>query len=329
MTRTRRYEKWDRAARYLNIIAQLEAHPEGISAQAIADRIGVSKRTVYRDLQALDLQASIALWSDRGLWGIDRDKAFLPPLKLTLHEALTLFLGARLLARASDERDTAIFGAWGKLARILPPVLAAHLRETADAYATLPENPHVTAVLRTLTLGWVDRRIVQIEYGPSVYDPSVPSRTTRVHPLAIEPSAMTRALYLVAWDVKKNAQRTFKIERIRSASVTPESFDGHDDENVARDLLSAWDVISDQPLTRIVMRVSPAIARRFSETIWHPTQSIEREEDGGLIWRATVSGTAEILSWIVGWGPDAELLEPADLRAKVGTLHAEAAARYR
>jgi predicted DNA-binding transcriptional regulator YafY len=46
------------------------------------------------------------------------------------------------------------------------------------------------------------------------------------------------------------------------------------------------------------------------------------------MWRARVSGVLEIRAWILGWGPEAEVLEPDDLRAWVAAQHAEAAAQY-
>ena len=50
MSRDRGGAKWDRAARYLRIASILRDYPAGITAQKVADLIGVSKRTVYRDL---------------------------------------------------------------------------------------------------------------------------------------------------------------------------------------------------------------------------------------------------------------------------------------
>ena len=102
---------------------------------------------------------------------------------------MTFFLAARLLARASDERDTELIGAFVKLAQILPPVLADHLRATVDAYATTPRNERFTRVFRVLTQAWAERRVVEIEYGPGVYDPAKVAQRRRVRPLAIEPSA--------------------------------------------------------------------------------------------------------------------------------------------
>lgn len=319
--------KWDRAARYLKIVAQLRAHPAGISATRIADLIGVSRRTVYRDLNAMDMDADLPIWNANGQWGITGD-AFLPPLALTQHEALTLYLAARLLARASDERDTELINAYVKIAEILPPVLGDHLRATVDAYAGTATNPRFTSVLRALTQGLIERRIVEIEYGPGVYENGSAGGRRRIQPLAIEPSAATRALYLIAWDEDRGVQRTYKIERIASASVSPQTFSTPAGTSTARDLLRAWDVISDQPIVRITLRFAPTVAARVRETTWHPSQAIEMDADGSAIWTGRVSGTAEILSWILGWGPDVVVVEPAHLRTLVAERHAAAAAAY-
>ena len=58
-----------------------------------------------------------------------------------------------------------------------------------------------------------------------------------------------------------------------------------------------------------------------------PSRS-EAASDGGLTWRATVSGPIEIRLWILSWGDDVEVLEPAALRDDVAATHARAAARY-
>src|SRR5512137_754685 len=89
--------KWDRAARYLRIAQVLHAHRDGISAQDLADRVGVSKRTIYRDIEAMDRDAGVPIWADGGRFGLE-EGAFLPPLALTLDEAMTFFLAARVLA---------------------------------------------------------------------------------------------------------------------------------------------------------------------------------------------------------------------------------------
>jgi len=320
-------QKWDRAARYLRIAMLLRDHPDGLSAQDLAGRIGVSKRTIYRDIESMDSDAGLPIWADDGRFGLDRE-AFLQPLALTLHEATTLFLAARLLAKVSDEHDTELIGAFVKLAQILPPVLAAHIESTVDVFSRTPPNPRFTKGFRVLAEGWAHQRVVELEYDAGAYDASKPVRRTRVHPLAIEPSALTHALYLLAWDEGRDARRTFKVERIVSASLTPETFLPPAGYSAADELARAWDVIADEEPLRVVIRFAPAVAKRAAETRWHPSQEIEEAPDGSLVWRATVAGMREIRIWIMGWGADAEVLEPGALRDDVASELARAAAVY-
>lgn len=319
--------KWDRAARYLKTAMILYGHPEGITVAQIAEQVGVSKRTTYRDLAGMERDAGLPIWQDGPRWGLESD-AFLPPLKLTLHEALTLYLAARVLAKTSDEHDPELIGAFVKLASVLPPVLAAHVQATVDVVAAMPRNATFTRVLRVLTEAWAGRRVVEIEYESGTYDPARAPRRTRVHPEAIEPSALTHALYLMGWDEERQARRTFKVERIRAAAMTPKSFEAPPGASAARDLRQAWDIIADQPEVGVVLRFSPEVARRVAETRWHPTQRFEFEVDGSLLWRCRVPGLHEIQVWVLGWGADVEVIEPPELRSSVAAQVRRAAGLY-
>lgn len=319
--------KWDRAARYLRIAQVLHAHGEGgISAADIAKQIGVSKRTVYRDLDNMDLDGGLPIWNDEGKFGLE-EGAFLPPLALTLYEAMAFFLAARLLSKATDELDTEIIGAFVKLAQVLPPVLAEQLQATADAFSDTPADETFTRVLRGLTQALAERRPVELEYDSRAYDPTRGMRHVRLHPYAIEPSANTRALYVIGWDEERQARRTYKVERIRSVTLTTTTFPAQA-PSVAAEMRNAWDVVGDDTPAQIAIRFTPSVAQRVTETRWHPSQVDEFEADGSLLWRARVSGVLEIRSWILGWGPDAEVLEPAELREWVADQHREAVARY-
>ena len=313
----------------MRIAMILRAHPEGIGAAALATRIGVSKRTIYRDIEGMSDDGGLPIWQDAGRFGLASD-AFLPSLALTLHEAMTLFLAARILAKTSDEADTELVSAFVKLAEILPPVLAEHIHATVDAFAeAVPSNDRFTRVFRTLTEAWARQRVVAIEYEADVYEPGRPVRRTRVHPYLIEPSALTHALYLMGHDEGRGARRTFKVERILSASLTPDGFEAEPGFSPARALARAWDVIADQPLEQVVLRFDPAVAKRAAETRWHPSQRLEQEADGSLVWRGEVAGLHEVRIWILGWGDQVEVLAPDALRREVAELLERAAARYR
>ena len=240
-----------------------------------------------------------------------------------------LFLAARVLAKASDELDSELIAAFLKLGGVLPGVLGEHVQSTIDAFAaTRSVDERFTRVLRTLTEAWAGRRVVEIVYGAGVYDPAKEIRRARVRPYLVEPSALTHALYLIGWDEARQARRTFKVERILEAALTPETFEPDADWDPVSAMRDGWDVIADQPIEVIAVRFSPTVARRVAETTWHPSQRLEWHDDGSLTWHGRVAGTHEIRIWILGWGADATVVAPRALRDSVADELARAVAVY-
>jgi len=57
--------------------------------------------------------------------------------------------------------------------------------------------------------------------------------------------------------------------------------------------------------------------RIMEETIWHPSQVLEKQKDGSMIMTLRVTDTVDLYSWILGWGEKIEVLEPPELRKEV------------
>jgi proteasome accessory factor B len=319
--------KRDRGARLLRVANVLKAHPDGIRVEDIAERVGISRRTAYRDLVALQGELGMPTWADGGRWGI-LDSAFLPPLKLTTSEAMAVFLAARLMVRYADKYDPDLASAFEKLAEGLPAPLTEHVERSLDVLQRARRDPSFVDHVHALTRAWAERRVVEIEYAAARYEGRTrETRRATVRPYLIEPSTQTHALYLIGWDEGRDGLRTFKIERIRAVTVTPRHFEPPEPGTVETRLRQAWDIIADQPATEVVLRFVPEVADRVAETIWHPTQEHERAPDGSLVWRATVSGTIEVRLWVLSWGDEVEVLEPAALRDDVRETHRRALTR--
>jgi len=319
--------KRDRGARLLRVANVLKAHPDGIRAEDIAQRLGISRRTAYRDLVALEGELAMPTWSEAGRWGI-LDSAFLPPLKLTTSEAMAVVLAARLMVRYADKYDPDLASAFEKLAEGLPAPLSEHVERSLDVLQRARRDPAFVGHVHALTRAWSERRIVEIEYAAARYEGRArEARRATVRPYLIEPSTQTHALYLIGWDEGRAGLRTFKIERIRSVTVTPRRFEPPEPGTVETMLRQAWDIIADQPAVEVVLRFVPGVADRVAETIWHPTQQHERAADGSLVWRATVSGSIEVRLWVLSWGDDVEVLAPPALRDDVRETHRRALAR--
>jgi len=312
----------------MRVAALLNAHPDGMRPKDIADRLGMSVRNVYRDLKALETELRMPLWSDGGSWGMEAS-AFLPPLKLTLSEAMAVFLAARLMVRYADKYDPDLASAFEKVAEGLPEALRDHVARTLDLLQRAPRDSEFIERVHLLTRAWAERRVVEIEYEAASFEGRVGERSKRViRPYLIEPSLQTHALYLIGWDEDRGGMRTFKIERIRGVSVSPRRFEPPEPGTLEADLRHGWDIIADQPLTDVVLRFAPTVADRVAETNWHPDQQIDPQADGSLVWRTRVAGTIEIRLWILSWGEDVEVLDPAELRSQVREIHRHALARY-
>ena len=319
--------KRDRVARLVRVVTVLSGHPEGMRPADIARRIDVSPRTVYRDLRAIEGEIGVALWAEGGKWGI-LEGEFLPPLKLTLDQAMAVVLSARLMVRYADKYDPDLASAFEKLAQVLPPVLAEHVERTLDVLAEHPRDERFSDHVHKLTRAWAERRVVELDYAPAAYGPDSTARRATVRPFLIEPSLQTHALYLIGWDETKGAVRTFKIERIRDVALTPRSFEPPNATSVQGERLFAWDIIGDQTPTDVALRFTPTVAARVQEATWHPTQTVSVEPDGSLVWRATVAGTIEVRLWILSWGADVEVLAPPSLRDDVVATLRTAIRRY-
>jgi len=321
------FSKNDRSARLLRTLKYVEGAGEGgIRPEDLARLLGVSRRTAYRDLKALELEVDVPIWNEHGRWGVS-NTGLLPSLRFSRDEALSLVLAARLLAKFSTGYDPEFGGALTKLGSMLEEPLRSTVERTVAQIAELNADAAAQARLRQITTAWVGSRIVEFEYAAAWSNPGT-TRIARVRPYLVEPSAATLATYLIGYDETRNALRTFRVDRISGIRVSSETFAPPSDVDLERTLSAAWDIVADQPLEEVVVRFSPAAAARVRETRWHPSQSISDEPGGGLLWRGRVSGTSEIRGWVLGWGDGAEVIRPQSLRDDIARTYAAAAARY-
>ena len=81
-----------------------------VTAQEIADRFGLSLRTVYRDVRALD-EAGVPIIGEAGVGYSVMEGYRLPPILFTKEEASALLLGAKFVQRFTDRADRRSFDA--------------------------------------------------------------------------------------------------------------------------------------------------------------------------------------------------------------------------
>jgi proteasome accessory factor C len=126
--------------------------------------------------------------------------------------------------------------------------------------------------------------------------------------------------YVAAWDVGADGERLFRVDRMRQAEPTGEAFEPRGLAGAGRPLYSP----SDEDLG-VRLRLRPG-ARWVAE--YYATSDV-REVEGGAV---EVTLPARRLGWVarllLRLGPDADVIEPAELRDVVRATAQETAARY-
>jgi predicted DNA-binding transcriptional regulator YafY len=139
---------------------------------------------------------------------------------------------------------------------------------------------------------------------------------------------MNGTFYLVGFCHLRNAVRTFAMDRIKDFVVLDESFSLPKDFSLEDYLQTAFLVMRGEP-QRVKVRFLPGAAQIVRERIWHPTQELRELPDGSLEVSLKVPINYEIISWVLGFGSSAEVLQPLSLRKHLSEELQRAAAKYR
>ncbi len=301
---------------------------KGHNAGELAAACGVSRRTIFRDLDVLR-KAGVPLLHDD-----DHDKYcipatyFLPPTNFTTEEALAVIV--LCYEMGADNRlpfYEAAQSAALKLEGCLPGRVRDQLREISSAVQIklAPGNrlEGQMPVYQRLLAAIAARRAVRIEY-----DSFSDSSALRLKLCPYRMLFSRRSWYVIGRSSLHREVRTFNVGRIRSLETLDDRFDVPRGFSVQRVLGNAWHLIPDGPDTDVVVRFSPLVARNVAEVVWHRTQRIEWRGDGGIDFHVRVAGIREISWWILGYGDQAEVLKPQRLRKLIAQHACRLAERY-
>lgn len=322
-------KKYSQAARLHDIIRLIEAR-HGITIEELAEESGVNRRTIHRDLNAIQ-EAGYPLVSD---W-VNGSKAYrfltrfkdVPPINFTLQELMTLsFLRSQLdfLKGTSFHDDMeAIFH---KVNSVLPPRYAAHMDRIARVSLPLLQGGRdyssVSEELKAIRDALLYQYRLTITYG-------TPAKKS-VEEYLVDPYTLIYnkgGLYLLGYAHNRRALRTFAAERIKKVEVTRERFEMPEDFRPEDQLKTAFGMVEEAPMT-VSIRFTPTIAHAVADRLWHPTQKIRRKKDGSVILSFTAGGRMEMIAWILSYGRHAEVLEPAGLREELKKIVQEMVGIY-
>jgi predicted DNA-binding transcriptional regulator YafY len=223
------------------------------------------------------------------------------PLALTPDEASTLALAAKLMSvQAEGRRAHDAERALGEITRILPESLRGDTERLGEVIAVLQplhrlglDDPR----LLTLQKAIHERRVVRILYEGYRQEEPAPRD---IEPYTLEYTA--GLWYLNGFDRAKQEKRTYRLSRMQSITPLAESF------------TARFDAAAPEPIEVRVRFVMEALSQ--ARDMQHP--GFRREEPAlgqrERVMVYEVKHFEEILSWLLSWGAQAEVIEPLDLR---------------
>lgn len=207
-----------RAQRLLDLIQTLRRHRFPVTGAALAGELGISLRTLYRDIATLQAQGA-SIEGEPGLGYVLRPGFMLPPLMFSEEEIEALVLGSRWVADRGDDRLGAAAGnAIAKIAAVLPADLRASLEASALLVGPSKPGPEEKIDLATIRQSIRTERKVEIAYRDLRDAPS--SRT--IWPFAL--AFFDRVRVVVAWCELRQGFRHFRVDRIVSLHVTEQRY---------------------------------------------------------------------------------------------------------
>ncbi len=301
------------ATRLITLIFLLQNQPNQ-KASELAEKLGISVRTVHRYFEMLD-EMGIPVYAERGPYGgFSLVRGYkIPPLIFSLEEAVAVYLGTSLVAEMWGQlyREAAQ-GAMAKLENILPneqrgeidwarrSLVATNLHR-ADPSTFFP-------ILEDLRRAARERHQVS-----AVYQSAANAEVTE---RKIDPYALVfRAglWYLVGYCHLRTAPRTFRVDRIQQLSILSQSFEMPEDFDIHSYLENEF---KDQPIVRARLRFTAeasyiAISNRV---IW---ESMQENSDGSMDVILTAPDLLWLASMALSFASLVTVLEPPELRDMV------------
>lgn len=287
----------NRIDRLFAILLTLQ-HKRRARAQDLARQFEISKRTIYRDMSALNqMGIPIAAMPGEGFELVEG--YYLPPLMFNENEAVALTLGLRLLTQqAAGSVTQAAESASAKIKVALPD----QVRVRSDALSGMiefllpPEKFNLDdPLLLTLQKAIRQKQIVHIRYHSYSRD-DVSERDIEPYRLFYS----TGVWYVEGYCRLRRDVRMFRLSRLEALSLKKGTF-----TKIHAASQPAWHTVQ--------VRFTKQSARWVRER-QHYAFLEERDTEDGVIMTFRVNDLSEIGAWVLSWGASAETLSPPELR---------------
>lgn len=320
-------DKFDRIYQLHHV---LNGRKTPISLADLMLRLECSEATVFRAMAALQNYLGASIEFDRELNGYRYTPApnggtyQLPGLWFSARELQALAVLHKLLQELGPGLLEEQLSPFAKRVDELLAHKRLHLSEAAARIRILTLAARPLGVnFHTAASATLQRRKLRMRYHSRSKD----EQTERI----VSPQRLVHYRdnwYLDAWDERRQALRTYSVDRIRVATQLEESAADVATVELDEHFASAYGIFSGKANKVAVLRFSQERARWVADERWHPEQSGQFLTDGRYELTIPYRDSRELVMDVLRHGAEVEVVTPEALRAEVREALVSALARY-
>jgi predicted DNA-binding transcriptional regulator YafY len=312
----------NRTDRLLGVLLELQRRKR-VRAEDLAAQFETSKRTIYRDIQAL-CETGVPIIAQAGHGYSLVEGYFLPPLSFSVAEATMLVLGSAFAAQSFDAQyREAAHSANRKIEAVLSASQRDEVKYLQESIALVaPETVGqglTKESLAQLRRAIIERRTVQFHYHTRYPQNGASARNTR----EADPYGLVHyngAWYLIGYCHLRKAKRNFRLDRMTDVQLLGKTF-----QRPANFTMEARDERARRIGVQVLFdaEVTPWVkeARGFYVTEMKDTPY-------GLLVTLHVHSEDEAIPWLLSWGYHVRVVEPQSIRQRIAAEAAKILSNY-
>lgn len=286
------------------------------TASELAETLEVDKKTIYRYINSLNM-ANIPVHTKKGRYGgfyIDKE-FYMKPSKLSEEELQSLLMASQILTEENGfihEKD---------LQRAIAKIKSLSINND-DELQNLNDNGYFK-ISEIGTLQNLEDKISKINYAMSrgraisISYFSINKNSVNLEKLDAYNLIFKEGLwYVIGYCHRKDSIEAFEVSRIKDFKITNEIYMRPYDFSLKDYLKNNLTLFKGEKI-KITIKFNEEVSSFIKDGKWHVSEELEHLKDGSVLFTMHLDETDEIIKWIMGFGKNAEIIEPQELREEI------------